>query len=65
MCDNYEALVEEQKKRIGEEDGTSKCHNTRNAGKEGQAQPTPRNEIGETSMKHGGSSQPSRMEVDE
>ena len=65
VCDNYEALVEEKRKRTGEEDGTSKRHNTRNAGKEGQVQPTPLKEIRETSMKPGGSSQPSWMEVDE
>ena len=39
VCNNYEALVEEKRKRTGEEDGTSKRHNTRNMGKEGQAQP--------------------------
>ena len=65
VCDNNEALVEEKRKRTGEEDGTSKRHNTRNAGKEGQTQPTPRKEVGETSMKPGGSSQLTRMEVDE
>ena len=63
--DNYEALVREKRKRIDENDGTTKHHNTRNAGKEGNAQPMPRKEVGETSMKTGGSSQPSRMEVDE
>ena len=52
-------LVEEKRKQTGEEDNTSKRHNTTNAGKEGQAQPTPRKEIGETIMKTGGSSQPS------
>ena len=65
VCNNYKALVEEKRKRTGEEDGTSKRHNTRNAGKEGQTQPTPRKEVGETSMKPGGSSQLTRMEVDE
>ena len=65
LCDNYEALVEEKRKRTDEEDGTPKRHNTRNARKEGQAQPMPQKEVGETSMKTGGSSQPSRMEVDE
>ena len=65
VCDNYEALVEEKRKRTDEEDGTPKRHNTRNARKEGQAQPMPQKEVGETSMKTGGSSQPSRMEVEE
>ena len=41
VCDNYEALVEEKRKRTDENDGTTKRHNTRNAGKEGQAQPMP------------------------
>ena len=65
VCDNYEALVNEKRKRTGDEDGTSKRHNTRNAGKEGQAEPMPLKEVGETSMKTGGSSQPARIEVDE
>ena len=65
MCDNYEALVEEKRKRTGEENGTSKRQNTRNVGKEGQAQPMPRKDVGETSMKTGGSSQLARMKVDE
>ena len=55
VCDNYEALVEEKRKRTDKEDGTSKRHNTRNAGKEGQAQPMPRKEVGETRMKTDGS----------
>ena len=63
VCDNNKALVEEKRKRTDEEDNTSKRHNTRNAGKAGQAEPMPRKEIGETSMKTSGSSQPSRMEV--
>ena len=33
VCDNYEALVEEKRKRTGEEDGTSKRHNTSNTRK--------------------------------
>ena len=65
VCDTYEALVEEKRKRTGEEDGTSKRPNTRNGGKEGPPQPIPRKEIGETNMKPGGSSQPTRMEVEE
>ena len=35
LCDNYEPLVNEKRKRISEDDGTSKRHNTINAGKEG------------------------------
>ena len=54
VCDNYEGLVQEKRKRTDEEDGTSKRHNTRNARKEGQAQPMPRKEVEETSMKTGG-----------
>ena len=50
---------------MAEPDPHQKRPNTRNAGKEGQAQPTPRKEVGETSMKPGGSSQLTRMEVDE
>ena len=65
VCDNYEALFEEKRRRTGEEDGTSKRHNTMNVGKEVQAQPTPRKEVRETSMKPGGSSKPAQMEVDE
>ena len=66
VCDNYDsALVKEKRKRTGEEYGTSKHHNMRNAGKEGQAQPTPREQVGQTSMEPGGSSHPARMEVDE
>jgi hypothetical protein len=41
VCDNYDALVEEKRKRTGEEDGTSKCPNTRNTRKEGQPQSMP------------------------
>ena len=65
VCDNYEALVEEKRKRTGEEDGVSKRPNTRNARQEEHAQPTTRKEAGETSTKPSGSGQPTRMEVDE
>ena len=34
VCDNYEALVDEKRKRTGEDDGGSKRHNTRNERKE-------------------------------
>ena len=65
VCENYEALVEEKRKRTGEDDGVSKRPNTRNGRKEEQAQPTIRKEVGEGSAKPSGSSQPARMEVDD
>jgi hypothetical protein len=34
VCENYEALMEEKRKRMGEEDGVSKRPNTRNARQE-------------------------------
>ena len=64
LCDNYEELVEEKRKRVGEDDVVSKRLNTRNAGQEEQAQPTSRKEAHETSMKSGGPDQLARMEVD-
>jgi hypothetical protein len=65
VCKNYEALVEEKRKRTGEEDGISKRPNTRNARKEDLGPPVIRKEIGEPNMRAGGSSQPARMDVDE
>jgi hypothetical protein len=65
MCENYEALVEEKRKRTGEEDGTSKRPNTRNARREDSNSPATQKEVGEPSMRAGGSSQPPRMDVDE
>mgnify|MGYP002775011633 CR=1 FL=1 len=62
MCENYEALVEEKRKRTGEDDGISKRPNTRNGRKEDA---TIRKEVGEASAKPSGSSQPARMEVDD
>jgi hypothetical protein len=39
VCENYEALVEEKRKRTGDEDGTSKRPNTRNARREDSSSP--------------------------
>ena len=57
--------MEEKRKKTGDDDGVSKHPNTRSGRKEEQAQPTIRKEVGEASMKPGGSGQPARMEVDE
>ena len=65
LCDNYEELVEEKRKRVGEDDVVSKRLNTRNARQEEQAQQTSQKEAIETSMKSGGSDQPARMGVDD
>jgi hypothetical protein len=65
MCENYEALVEEKRKRTSEEDGTSKRPNRRNARREDSSSPTTEKDIGEPSMRAGGSSQPARMDVGE
>jgi hypothetical protein len=65
VCENYEALVEEKRKRTGDEDGTSKRPNTRNARREDSSSPATEKDIGEPSMRAGGSSQPARMDVEE
>jgi hypothetical protein len=54
MCENYEALFKEKKKRIGEEDGSSKHPNTRNARREDSSSPATQKEVGKPSMKAGG-----------
>ena len=64
ICDNYKALVEEKRKRMGRDNGGSKRHNTRNVRKEELGPPAPQKEEGETSMKPGRLSQPAWMEVD-
>jgi hypothetical protein len=65
VCDNYEALVDEKRKRIGDEEGVSKQPNTRNGKREEQVQPTARREVREMSQNPFGMSQPARMEVDD
>jgi hypothetical protein len=65
MCDNYEALMDEKRKRTTDEDGVSKRANTRSGRREEQVQPTARREVGETSMNLRGTTQPTRMEVDD
>jgi hypothetical protein len=65
VCENYEALVEEKRKRTGYEDGTSKRPNSRNARREDWSSPATRKEVGAPIMKVGGSSQPAQMDVDE
>jgi hypothetical protein len=53
VCENYEALVEEKRKRTGDEDGTSKRPNTRNARREDSSSPSTQKEVGEPSMRAG------------
>jgi hypothetical protein len=65
VCDNYEALVDEKRKRTADEDGVSKQANTRSGRRAEQVQPTARREVGETSANPSGTTQPWRMEVDD
>jgi hypothetical protein len=65
VCENYEALVEEKRKRTGDEDGMSKRPNTRNARREDSSSPATQKDIGEPSMRAGGSTLPARMDVEE
>jgi hypothetical protein len=58
VCDNYEALVDEKRKRTGDEDGVSKRSNTRNRKREEQVQPTTQREVGEMSKNPFQMSQP-------
>jgi hypothetical protein len=65
VCDNYEALVDEKRKRTTDEDGVSKRANRRRGRREEQVQPTTRRKVGETSASPSGTTQPARMEVDD
>ena len=65
VCDNYEAVVEEKRKRVGNDDGILKHPNTRYGRKEESTQLAVQKEGGGKSAKPSGSSQPTRMEVDD
>jgi hypothetical protein len=65
VCENYEALVEEKRRRTSDEDSTSKRPNTRNARREDSSSLATEKEVGEPSMRTGGSSQPAWMDVEE
>jgi hypothetical protein len=65
VCDNYEALVDENRKRAADEDGVSKRANTRSRRRAEQVQPTAQREVGETSENPSGTTQPAQMEIND
>ena len=65
VCDSYEALMHERRKRMSDEDNVPKHPNRRKGRKEESTQPAIQKEGGGTSAKPSGSSQPARMEVDD
>ena len=65
ICDNYEVLVEERRKRMGEEDGVLKRPNMRSGRKDEPIRLAARKEVGETSGNPSGTPQPAQMEVDD
>jgi hypothetical protein len=65
VCDNYEALVDEKRRRTGDEDDASKRPNKMNRKKEEPLLPIARKEGGETSARPSGTSQPVPMEVND
>jgi hypothetical protein len=65
VCDNYEALVDEKRKKTADENVASKRPNTRDGRRNEQNQPATQREVGESSGNPSGTTQTVRMEAND
>jgi hypothetical protein len=65
VCDNYEALVDEKRKKTADENVVSKRPNTRDGRRNEQNQPATQREVGESSGNPSGTTQTVRMEAND